>query len=59
MLKSFKLYDMADRVGQLDVRSTTACQQALPVIGALPEGDNVEPEARSIIYPMNAAEFSA
>lgn len=59
ILKSLKLFGMAQSVDELASQSSPAYQQALPILESLLKAEIAERDVRSIQYQMKAARFPA
>ena len=59
ILKSLKLFGMAQSVDELAAQSSPAYQQALPILESLLKAEVAERDVRSIQYQMKAARFPA
>ena len=59
ILKSLKLFGMAQSVEELAGQSSPAYQQAVPILESLLKAEVAERDVRSIQYQMKAARFPA
>lgn len=59
ILRSLKLFGMAQSVDELASQSSPAYQQALPILESLLKAEIAERDVRSIQYQMKAARFPA
>lgn len=59
ILKSLKLFGMAQSVDELAAQSSPAYQQAIPILESLLKAEVAERDVRSIQYQMKAARFPA
>ena len=59
LLKSLKLYGMADSIGTLSEQASPAYRQALPILETLLKAEVAERDVRSINYQMKVARFPA
>lgn len=59
ILKSLKLFGMAQSVDELAAQSSPAYQQALPILESLLKAEVAERDVRSIQYQMQVARFPA
>jgi len=59
ILKSLKLFGMAQSVDELAAQSSPAYQQALPILESLLKAEVAERDVRSIQYQMKTARFPA
>jgi DNA replication protein DnaC len=57
MLKSLKLYGMAQAITDLAAQASPAYHQALPILDTLLKAEVAEREVRSVHYQMRAASF--
>lgn len=59
MLKSLKMYGMAQAVGELMEQGSPAFEAAMPVLSQLLKAETAEREVRSISYQIKSARFPA
>jgi DNA replication protein DnaC len=59
MLRSLKMYGMAQAVGELMEQGAPAFEAAVPVLSQLLKAETAEREVRSIAYQIKAARFPA
>ena len=59
MLRSLKMYGMAQAVGELMEQGSPAFEAAVPIISQLLKAETAEREVRSIAYQIKAARFPA
>lgn len=59
MLRSLKMYGMAQAVGDLIEQSAPAFDAAVPILSQLLKAEVAEREVRSIAYQIKAAKFPA
>jgi DNA replication protein DnaC len=59
MLRSLKMYGMAQAMGELMEQGSPAFEAAVPVISQLLKAETAEREVRSITYQIKAARFPA
>lgn len=59
MLRSLKMYGMAQAVGDLMEQGSPAFEAAVPIISQLLKAETAEREVRSIAYQIKAARFPA
>ena len=59
MLRSLKMYGMAQAVGELTEQGSPAFEAAVPIISQLLKAETAEREVRSITYQIKSARFPA
>jgi DNA replication protein DnaC len=59
MLKSLKMYGMAQAVGELTEQGSPAFEAAIPILSQLLKAETAEREVRSISYQIKSARFPA
>ena len=59
MLRSLKMYGMAQAVGELIEQGAPAFDAAVPILSQLLKAEVAEREVRSIAYQIKAAKFPA
>jgi DNA replication protein DnaC len=59
MLRSLKMYGMAQAVGELTEQASPAFESAVPILSQLLKAETAEREVRSIAYQIKSARFPA
>jgi DNA replication protein DnaC len=59
MLRSLKMYGMAQAVGELTEQGSPAFEAAIPILSQLVKAETAEREVRSVAYQLKAARFPA
>src|SRR5271156_1299600 len=59
MLRSLKMYGMAQAVGELMEQGAPAFESAVPILSQLLKAETAEREVRSVAYQIKAARFPA
>jgi DNA replication protein DnaC len=59
MLRSLKMYGMAQAVGELMEQGAPALESAVPILSELLKAETAEREVRSVAYQIKAARFPA
>ncbi len=59
MLRSLKMYGMAQAAGELMEQGTPAFESAVPILSQLLKAETAEREVRSVAYQIKAARFPA